>query len=196
MYRTRSIIRVTFEGWNGAIENAARINEVARRRGWQEATVWTQTFGPFGELAIEVDYPDHATYERETAAYFDDEECMKLLTDGMKYVRPGQPWLQRDVAARRAGSRRRIAPGDSPTERRGRSPRVPRTPTGKGRPTAWRRPQKSPHPHRHGERRSQTAQEPGRRVGRRAQRRTAAIRPPDRVRLPGVGPFPTARPTA
>jgi hypothetical protein len=41
-----------------------------------------------GELAIEVDYPGLATYERETAAYFADEECMKLIVDGMKDVRP------------------------------------------------------------------------------------------------------------
>ncbi len=88
MYRVRNVVKVTPEGWNGTIENVARINVVATQRGWQQATVWTQTFGPFGEIAIELEYPDLATYERETAAFFADGECMKLMVHGMRFRRP------------------------------------------------------------------------------------------------------------
>ena len=91
MYRVRNVIKVTPEGWNGTIEGVARIDQVARQRGWQEATIWTQSFGPFGELSIELEYPDLATYERETDAFFADEECMKLMEDAMKFRRPDSP---------------------------------------------------------------------------------------------------------
>ena len=87
MYRVRNVVKVTHEGWPGAIENVARLNEVAKQRGWQQATVWTLTFGPFNEIAIEIEYPDLATYERETAAYFADEEAMKLNAEARQYMR-------------------------------------------------------------------------------------------------------------
>ena len=85
MYRERTLLRVTTEGWNPTIENFNRLNEIARQRGWQESTIWTQTFGPFGELLLETDYPDLATYETQTAAFYADEECMKLVLDTMQY---------------------------------------------------------------------------------------------------------------
>ena len=87
MYRVRNVLKVTPEGWNGTIETVSRINELGKQRGWQQATVWTQTVGPFGELSIEIEYPDLATYERETAAYFADEEVMKLQLEAMRYLR-------------------------------------------------------------------------------------------------------------
>ena len=91
MYRARALIRVTPEGWNAVIESYARLKEIARERGWQEMTIWTQTFGPFGELVLETDYPDLATYERETNAFFADDECMKLTMEAMNYRSPGEP---------------------------------------------------------------------------------------------------------
>lgn len=87
MYRVRNVIKVTSDGWNAAIENVQQVNAIAQQRGWQEATVWTQSFGPFGELCIEIDYPDLATYERESRALWADEECMKLMAEGMRYRR-------------------------------------------------------------------------------------------------------------
>jgi hypothetical protein len=89
MYRMRSVIKVTHEGWPSAIENVARMNELARKRGWQQATVWTQAFGPYNELSIELEYPDLATYEREAAAFGADDEAMNLRHDAVKYRRGG-----------------------------------------------------------------------------------------------------------
>lgn len=104
MYRVRSVMRVTTEGWNGALENVARINEVAEQRGWRQASVWTQTFGPFNELVLEVEYPDLATYERETAAFYADEEVMRLVQEGTKNMRGddighNEIWQRADTVA-------------------------------------------------------------------------------------------------
>jgi hypothetical protein len=87
MYRVRSLLKVNRDGWNGAIENVARLNEIAEQRGWQQASVWTQTFGPFNEIVIEIDYPDLATYERETAAFLADDGAVKLMLDGLQFLR-------------------------------------------------------------------------------------------------------------
>ena len=87
MYRVRSVIKLKADGWNGAIENVRRINEIAKQRGWQQATVWTQTFGRYNEIALELEFPDLATYERETAAFNADEEAMGLSREGLKYLR-------------------------------------------------------------------------------------------------------------
>ena len=91
MYRVRSVSKVTFEGWPAAITNAARINELAENRGWQASTIWTQTFGPFNELAFERDYPDLATYECETAAFYADKEVMQLVVEGVNNLRGDDP---------------------------------------------------------------------------------------------------------
>ena len=89
MYRVRSVIKVTHDGWPGTIRNVELMNELAAKRGWQQATVWTQAFGPYNELSIELEYPDLATYEREAAAFAADEEAMNLRHDAVKYRRGG-----------------------------------------------------------------------------------------------------------
>jgi hypothetical protein len=85
MYRERTLLKVTPEGWNPTIQPFNRLSEIARERGWQEATIWTQTFGPFGELMIEIDYPDLTTYQKQTSEFFADRECMNLTMETMKY---------------------------------------------------------------------------------------------------------------
>lgn len=87
MYRERVIVKPKREDWPAAIENARRLNEIAKVRGWQEATIWTQTFGPFNEIVLETDYPDLATYEREQAVAAADEEVRELRAEGRQYLR-------------------------------------------------------------------------------------------------------------
>jgi hypothetical protein len=87
MYRERVILKPTREGWPEAIENARRLSELAELRGRQEATIWTQSFGPFNEIVIETDYPDLATYEREHAEASADEEARELRAEGRQYLR-------------------------------------------------------------------------------------------------------------
>jgi hypothetical protein len=50
-----------------------------------------QTFGPFGELSIELEHPDLATYERESAAFFADGEAIRLMVDGLQFRRGDDP---------------------------------------------------------------------------------------------------------
>lgn len=82
MYRVRNIVKVGRDGWDGAIETAQRFELISKKRGWQEGAIWTQSFGPYNEIVIEYDYPDLATYEREQAAVFADEEAMTAWIEG------------------------------------------------------------------------------------------------------------------
>jgi len=88
MYRERVFLMPKREDWPAAIENARRLNDIAKVRGWQEATIWTQSFGPFNEIVIETDYPDLATYERERAEASADEEARQLRAEARQYLRP------------------------------------------------------------------------------------------------------------
>lgn len=91
MYRERIHLRVAgsnMAAWNDVIALHQEANALARSKGWTEGTLWTQTFGPFGELVIEIDYDDLATYEREQKAMFADPEVAKLFERISELVDP------------------------------------------------------------------------------------------------------------
>ncbi len=80
MYRERSLIRLkNGQQWNEVLALTQELNELARARGWTEASVWTQTFGSFNEIVLEREFADLATYEREAAAAYGDAEFMQRV---------------------------------------------------------------------------------------------------------------------
>jgi hypothetical protein len=81
MYRQRILLRVKPEHWSDVIERGVKVNELSAKHGWAQASIWTQTVGPFNELVFEVDYPDLATFERETMAFFADPEIMAIVKE-------------------------------------------------------------------------------------------------------------------
>jgi hypothetical protein len=91
MYRERIHIKVASteqSAWNGVISLHEEFNALARSRGWTEGVIWTQTFGPFGEIVIELEYDDLATYEREQKAMFADPEAAKLVERITEHLDP------------------------------------------------------------------------------------------------------------
>ena len=90
MYRMRMRFKMKgLEGWNGFLGVVEEINAHAREKGWVQATAWTQSFGPFNEVELSMDYPDLATYERETNEFFADEKVTKLMTKFPEFVESG-----------------------------------------------------------------------------------------------------------
>ena len=66
-----------------------QLNEIARERGWAEATFWVSMAKTANELFAEVDYPDLATLERESKAQDADAESMKVIRSTVNIVIPG-----------------------------------------------------------------------------------------------------------
>jgi NIPSNAP len=89
MVRTRFILEVRYGHFSECLKAAGQLNEIARERGWAEATFWVPTVGAANELIVENDYPDLATYEREVNAQFSDAEWMKAFRSTVDAVVQG-----------------------------------------------------------------------------------------------------------
>ena len=79
MYRHRILVRVpNLTAWNECLAIADDINKLCAERGWAQMTAWTQTVGPFNELAFVTDYPDLATFQRENDEFFRDPAVREI----------------------------------------------------------------------------------------------------------------------
>jgi hypothetical protein len=89
MVRARFIVQVRYGHFAEYLKIAEKLNEVARARGWAEATFWVWAAGTANELIAEIDYPDLATFEREGAASSSDAEWMQLIRSSVDIVVQG-----------------------------------------------------------------------------------------------------------
>ncbi len=87
MYRARTVFKLKPDGWNGALENVRRVNEIAKQRGWRQATVWTQTFGPFNEIAPRVRVPRPGHLRARNRGVLRGRGAMKLALEARQYMR-------------------------------------------------------------------------------------------------------------
>ncbi len=69
-------VEVVYGHFNDVLQVIDGLNELMRDRGWKEFTAWTTTVGKGNELILEAEYPDLATFERETQAFSSDAEAM------------------------------------------------------------------------------------------------------------------------
>src|ERR1700719_3596239 len=81
MGRARFIVRVRYGHFAEYLKALKQLNEIARQRGWAEATFWVYTAGTANELIAEVDYPDLATFDREGHAQSSDADWTNVLRD-------------------------------------------------------------------------------------------------------------------
>jgi hypothetical protein len=89
MYRARFIVQVRYGHFKECLQAWQQLNELARSRGWAEATFWTPTVGTANEFVIETDYPDLATFQREGEAFYADADAMKLFRSTSEFVIEG-----------------------------------------------------------------------------------------------------------
>lgn len=81
MYRERWHLTVSdVESSNECERLCDEMNKLAASRGWTQDTLWTRTAGPWGEMIMESDFPDLATYEKEWAEWSADPEWQKLAS--------------------------------------------------------------------------------------------------------------------
>jgi hypothetical protein len=67
------------DSWNDFLQTASKLNEISRARGWVEFSFWTQVAGSFNEIVLEADYPDLATFEQQTNAFYADAEAVGTM---------------------------------------------------------------------------------------------------------------------
>src|SRR5579864_693447 len=79
LVRARFIVEVRYGHFAEYLKALEKLNEIARARGWAEATFWVATSGTANELFADVDYPDLATFDSESQAQSSDAEWMKVI---------------------------------------------------------------------------------------------------------------------
>jgi hypothetical protein len=89
MVRARFIVQVRYGHFAEYLKAGEQLNEIARQRGWVEATFWVYTAGTANELIAEVDYPDLATFDREGEAQSSDAEWMNVIRSTVDLVVQG-----------------------------------------------------------------------------------------------------------
>lgn len=89
MYRVQQRQEVVYGKYKEILELIDEINGLLRSRGMAEFRPWSPTFGKGNELILESEYPDLATYERESEAFSSDPEIMKMWRSGAPYVVQG-----------------------------------------------------------------------------------------------------------
>ena len=79
MVRARFIVQVRYGHFAEYLKALEQLNEIARARGWAEATFWVATAGTANEVIADVEYPDLATFDHEGQAQSSDSEWMKVI---------------------------------------------------------------------------------------------------------------------
>ena len=89
MYRHRLHLQLRYGHFAQYLAMAEESNELARSRGWAEATFWAPTFGRNNLLVAETEYADLATFQRERSEFYSDAEVMKLVRNMAEHVIEG-----------------------------------------------------------------------------------------------------------
>jgi hypothetical protein len=80
MYRMRQLFTLSnIDAWNEGMALVEEINKLCASKGWAQATVFTRTVGRFGEVCLEIEFPDLATMERENKEWMEEPGIGKLM---------------------------------------------------------------------------------------------------------------------
>jgi NIPSNAP protein len=89
MVRARFIVEVRYGHFAEYLKALEQLNELARARGWVEATFWVSAAGTANEAIAEVEFPDFATFQREGDAQASDGDWMKVIRSTVDLVVQG-----------------------------------------------------------------------------------------------------------
>ena len=89
MYQMRNTVTVRygkFREYHAAME---QLNEIARQRGWVEATLLVPVAGVDNQYVCQWEYATLADYERETESFYTDADAMKVFRGAADFVIEG-----------------------------------------------------------------------------------------------------------
>ena len=77
-YRWHMRAVVKYGRYNEYFNAMTRINEICAERGWAPMRLMAPFTGATNEVVMEADYPDLTAFERQSTAFFSDQEVMKV----------------------------------------------------------------------------------------------------------------------
>jgi hypothetical protein len=89
MYRTRIHQEVIYGHFREFMEVAGSFQALMRKRGWAEGTLWTPTAGQGNVVIWDTEYPDLASFQRESEAVYSDKEVMDVIRQFGQHVVQG-----------------------------------------------------------------------------------------------------------
>ena len=95
IFKTRNAL-----AFDRTIQLLERLQAISRDQGLSERRIMTQAFGPLNQLSVNVDYPDLASYERETELFFalpEVREVIDKMPEVLREADPGETTMWEDV---------------------------------------------------------------------------------------------------
>jgi len=93
MVRHRFHALIALGRFNDALGWAHDMSGVAKKKGWSQYRVMTPGTGPVNAFILEAEYPDYATFHKESDAFLTDAEAMTVFRRGTELLAPGaHPW--------------------------------------------------------------------------------------------------------
>jgi hypothetical protein len=89
MYRFRTIAQVKYGHFKEYWEISKKLDQLARERGWTEFTYFSPVAGLGNEVVAEADYPDLATFDKESESFQSDAEAMNLNRSFAEHIVQG-----------------------------------------------------------------------------------------------------------
>ncbi len=89
MVRHRFTADILYGRYRDFFEISEQLQALETSRGWAQAGFWIPTVGALNSFVIEWEYPDLASFERETRARFSDTEYMGLVRRTSELVAQG-----------------------------------------------------------------------------------------------------------
>ena len=89
MYRLQERAEILYGHYREYVAIHEEMVAVQRARRWQESVLWAPTVGRGNEVVIVTDYPDLATFQRESDAVASDPEFMKLMRSTAEHLVQG-----------------------------------------------------------------------------------------------------------
>jgi hypothetical protein len=97
VFKTRNAL-----AFDDAVQLLERLKTISGSQGFQERRTMTQAFGPVNQLMVNIDYPDLASYERESQSFFslpEVREVVDQLTGLLRESDPGETTMWEDVSS-------------------------------------------------------------------------------------------------
>jgi hypothetical protein len=88
-YRVQQIATVKYGHFGAYLKAMKELDRVCTARGWSPTRVLVPTVGANNVIVLENEYPDLASFQAETDAFYQDEEAFEIFRSSAEHVVEG-----------------------------------------------------------------------------------------------------------